>query len=407
MAATLGDDVGLVDLLPPAEPTEVIADRPGRRRTLVAVAWITLPRLAVAFALSALTERAALVGTAGPDVRGAASGLLNWDAGHYLSIAEHGYVAAADTPFFPLQSLLARPLAEVIGFPNAVIAVSWIALGFAVWGIVDVASRFTTHRGAVAAALLFAWNPVSVFLVSGYAESLFVALTVWSLRYCLERRWVWAAILAGAASAVIPQGAAAGVIVVLGILLAERGVRRLTLALGCGIVAEAGLIGFALYCWDRFGNPVEFQKAASEFWQQRLTYPLHTFVEDLRLSDLRGGAPPLFTTHHVMYFLNAAAALVAVAAVVFGIRQWMRDRRWVLPVALLVLGAWLSLSTLDAWAGNDARFVSALVTIYLLSAVVFEALARRSVALVVAVLVPCAGVALYVETLYHMANWIT
>ena len=108
-----------------------------------------------------------------------------------------------------------------------------------------------------------------------------------------------------------------------------------------------------------------------------------------------------------MYFLNAAAALVAVAAVVFGIRQWMRDRRWVLPVALLVLGAWLSLSTLDAWAGNDARFVSALVTIYLLSAVVFEALARRSMALVVAVLVPCAGVALYVETLYHMANWIT
>ena len=291
MAATLGDDVGLVDLLPPAEPTEVIADRPGRRRTLVAVAWITLPRLAVAFALSALTERAALVGTAGPDVRGAASGLLNWDAGHYLSIAEHGYVAAADTPFFPLQSLLARPLAEVIGFPNAVIAVSWIALGSRVWGIVDVASRFTTHRGAVAAALLFAWNPVSVFLVSGYAESLFVALTVWSLRYCLERRWVWAAILAGAASAVDPAGRRRGGDRGARHTPGARGVRRLTLALGCGIVAEAGLIGFALYCWDRFGNPVEFQKAASEFWQQRLTYPLHAFVEDLRLSDLRGGAP--------------------------------------------------------------------------------------------------------------------
>ena len=224
MASTLGNEFVSLEAPPGERRGSVPCHGAVRRRsTLVVVAWITAPRLAVAFVLSALTERTAAAGTAGPAVRGVASGLLNWDGAHYLSIAEHGYVAVFDTPFFPLQPLLARPLAELVGYPNAVVAISWIALGFAVWGIFDLAGRLTTRRGAIAAALLFAWNPVSVFLVAGYAESLFVALTVWSLRFCLERRWVVAAVLAGAASAAEPQGACSGVIVVVGVLLAEPG----------------------------------------------------------------------------------------------------------------------------------------------------------------------------------------
>ena len=407
MASTLGNES--VSLEAPPKHKRHSAPRHAavrRRSTLTVVAWVTAPRLAMAFVLSAVTERTAAVGTAGPAVHGVASGLLNWDGAHYLSIAEHGYVTVFDTIFFPLQPLLARPLAALLGFPNAVIAVSWIAFGFAVWGIVDVATRLTTRRGAIAAALLFAWNPVSVFLVTGYAESLFVALTVWSLRFCLERRWVWAAVLAGAASAVEPQGACAGVVVVVGILLAERGTRRLALAVGCGLIAEAGLIGFSLFCWDRFGKPLEFQTVASDFYGQHLTYPLHAFVEDLRFSGLRGGTSQLFTTSHFIYFVDAASSLVAVGALVLGIRQCLSDRRWILPMAFLVLAAWVSLSTVDAWAASDARFVFTLVTIYLLSAVVFEALARRSMALVAAVLVPCAALAIYLEALFHMVYWV-
>jgi len=408
MASTLGNDVSLVDV---PDATETVGDAAGRigrhPSTLVAVAWITIPRLAAAFALSAVATRTATVGTPGPAVHGVASGLLNWDGGHYLSIAEHGYVTVFDTPFFPLQPLLARPLAELMGFPNATIAVSWIALGFAIWGIIDLATRLTSHRGAIAAALLFAWNPVSVFLVAGYAESLFVALTVWSLRYCLDRRWVMAAILAGAASAVEPQGVCSGVVVVVGIVLAERGVRRVTLAIGCGIIAESGLIGFALYCWDRFRNPLEFQTSVSTYWHSHLTYPLHAFVEDVRLSGLTGEMRPLLTTGHFIYFVDACGAVVAIGALAIGIARWVQDLRWTLPILLLILGAGASLSTIDPWAVNDARFISVLVTVYLVSAIVFEYLARRSMALVAAVLVLSAAVAIYVETLFHMVTWIT
>ena len=176
--------------------------------------------------------------------------------------------------------------------------------------------------------------------------------------------------------------------------------------IGCAVLAEAGLIGFALYCWDRFGNPLEFQASVATFWHSHLTYPLHAFVEDVQFSGLTGGAHPLLTTGHFIYLVDACGAVVAIGALAVGIARCVRDRRWILPVLLLILGAWFSLSTIDPWAGNDARFVSSLVTIYLVAAIVFEYLARRSVLLVAAVLAPAAALGIYIEILFHMVNWI-
>ncbi len=407
MASTLGHEF----LASKAQPRDTSAGprhRSVRRRsTLTVVAWIAAPRLAAAFVLSAVTERAAPVGTAGPTVRGPASGFLNWDVAHYLALAEHGYVSYPDTNFFPLDPLLIHPVGLVLGFPNATIAVAWTAFAFAVWGILDVATRLTSsRRGAIAAALLFAWSP-SVFFVTGYADSLLVALTVWSLRFSMDRRWLPAALLAGAASGVTPQGGLAGVIVVLGILLAERGVKRVVRAIGYGLVSELGLIGFCLFCWSRFGSPIEFEKAGSTFWHDQITYPLHVTFRDLGYAGLGGGSGPLITEWHFIFFLDAAAALVAIGAAVLAVGLCLRDRRWILPTVLLVMGALLNLSVMDQWADGEIRFIGCLVGVYLVSAVVFEYLARRSLLLVAAVLVPCAALALYVEGLFHMAYWVT
>jgi hypothetical protein len=370
--------------------------------------YVVVPRLVVAVFLSALTERASTVGTSGPAVRGLASGFLNWDAAHYLSVAEHGYRTVADAPWFPLQPLLDKAFAEVLGFPNAAIAVSWVAFGFAAWGILDVATRLTSRRAAIAATLLFAWNPVSVFLVAGYAQSLFVALTTWSLRFCLERRWVAAAVLAGAASATLPQGALTGVVVVVGILLAERGVRRIFLAAVCGVVSEWGLIGYLLYNRAHFGNPLEFEKSAAAYWHDKLTYPYHIFFVDLRqLSD--HGMRALFTTDFIL-LVDALATLAALAAVVVAVVACTRDRRWVLPTLFLIMTALLNVSVTSAWGEvGEARFISSIVTVYLAAAYVFYRIARRSrrpVELVGAVLLLSAGLAVYIEVQFHMVYWI-
>jgi hypothetical protein len=416
MAPILGDDISPVDV---SEAPPMMASRAGRHArarqgradrswsTLAAVSWITLPRLAVAFVVSALTERTASIGSPGPAVHGVASGLLNWDAAHYLSITEHGYQSVFDTPFFPLQPLLGRLLAGLLGFPNATIAVSWIAFGFAIWGIIDVASRLTSRRGAIAAALLFAWNPVSIFLVTGYAQSLLVAVTIWSLRFCMERRWWAAAILAACASAVAPQGAFSGVVLVVGIFLAERGVRRIMLAVGWGLVSELGIIGYALYCRARFGDALEFEKSGATYWHDQVTYPLHVFFRDVVYSGVTGQSSPLFTVGHLVFFVDAVASPVALVAIGFSIYLSWRERAWILPTVLLVLGGLVNLSVMNTWGDGEARFISALPTVYLLSAVVFERLWRRSMWLVVGTLVPSAALAIYLGAQFNMVGWLT
>jgi hypothetical protein len=70
------------------------------------------------------------------------------------------------------------------------------------------------------------------------------------------------------------------------------------------------------------------------------------------------------------------------------------------------MGAVLNLSVMDQWAAGEIRFIGCLVGVYLVSAVVFEYLARRSILLVAAVLVPSAALAIFVETLFHMAYWV-
>ncbi len=408
MAATLDTSLTAADTSSVRAP-ETQASGPAhaapRTSNARAIGLIVLPRLLVAFVLSALLERSAAVGTAGPDIRGPAAGLMNWDAGHYLSIAEHGYRSVVDTPFFPGQPLAAHALGVFVGFPNADIAVSWIAFAFAVWGIVDVAGRLTTRRAGIAAGLLFAWNPASVFLVAGYAQSLSIALTVWSLRYALDRRWLPAALLAGAASAVIPQSALVGVMVVIGILLAERGIRRVVLAVGYGLVAEWGLIGYLLYSRDRFGNALEFQKAGATFWGNHLTYPLHSLVADLQ--SLISGGSVSWATGSFIRTVDFLALLAAVVVLLVIVVLAAKDRRWTLPAVLYILGATVNLCVISTWGDpGEARFMSALVTVWLVAAVFCEWLLRRHVLWLATAVAFSAGLAIYIEAQYHMVYWI-
>jgi hypothetical protein len=373
------------------------------RSTAFVVISVTLTRILVGWGLSAATERSAPVGTAGPSVRGPASGLLNWDAAHYLFTAEHGYTSIYTAPWLPLQPLLTRPVAVVLGYPNATIFVSWVALGFAVWGVFELANRLTSRRGAVGAALLFAWNPVSVFLIAGYAESLFVALTAWCLIFCRDRRWVWAALLAGGASATVPQGIFAGVVVVVGIVLAERGVRRLGLAVGCGLLSEAGILAYSWFCWAHWHNALEWKDSAYIYGHSRLSIPLYNVDFEAHLIDTH----PVYTEAHFILLLNALAAILAVGALAVAIVQCFRDHRWILPTLFLALAGGLSVSTTNDWGDGIARYVSAIVTMYVVAAIFFDRLARRRYWYIGLALLPVVAIALYVEVQFHMAHWVT
>ncbi len=205
---------------------------------------------------------------------------LRWDSGFFISIAQHGYTSVATFDFLPVYPLLIRAVSPIFGYAGGAIAVSWIASVFAVWGVMDVTQRLASRQMAWVAGALLLWNPVSIFLLAGDAEALLVALMIWSLRFCLEGKWWPAAITAGLASGVLPQGIASAVVLALAVVLAERSVRGLLRSAVFGLIGLAGCVGYLIYSWAATGNPFKIHDAETVGWQAHLTYPLHMVFVD-------------------------------------------------------------------------------------------------------------------------------
>ncbi len=121
------------------------------------------------------------------------------------------------------------------------------------------------------AALLF--GPCAVFLYANFTESLFVLLLALFL-YCLQARWWWRAVLVAAvASACRSQGVLFGPI--LGLIYLLRGPgpvwKRLVALPAMGVLAEAGVIGYAAFLWDLFRDPLAFMHA-QRYWNVGISW---------------------------------------------------------------------------------------------------------------------------------------
>jgi len=98
--------------------------------------------------------------------------LTRWDANWYSNIARHGYFSLPSHAFYPGFPLLVRLLAPLAGYSGATVVLSWAATWIAIWGLLRVCDHYASAASSDAATLLFAWGPLSLFLVAGYPESL-------------------------------------------------------------------------------------------------------------------------------------------------------------------------------------------------------------------------------------------
>ena len=346
-----------------------------------------------------------------PPVHGWTAPFIRWDANYFTSIAQHGYSWLQTFDFMPLYPLLIRTLAPVFGYSGGALVVSWVASVFAVWGVMDVTERFTSRRMAWVAGALLVWNPLSVFLLAGYAEALLVALMIWSLRFCLDQKWWPAAITAGLASGVLPQGIASAVVLVVAILIVDHTARGVLKSLGLGLVGVAGCLGYLLYCWVDTGNPFKIREAETAGWQAHLTYPFHMVFADLaRMASWHYtvGTSDVSSQMRVVYALDAGIGLFAAAIVVAGIVLCRNDRRLVLPTVLLGAGVLISVITVDAAADSTARFMLFLAPLYVIVAVVLHrlpALVRLPAALNLVIL--AAAGAVFFGALFNLGYWLT
>ena len=409
----------VTDTMAPAEVVERRTPEHARRRRradtrlrlLIAATTIVTVRIGSGLVFSKAALSSVPQGPWFPPVHGWSAPFMRWDANYFTAIAQHGYSWLETYDFFPVYPLLIRAVSPVFGYSAGAIVISWVASVFAVWGVMDVTERFTSRRMAWVAGALLMWNPVSVFLLAGYAEALLVALMIWSLRFCLDGRWWPAAITAGLASGVLPQGIASAVVLVVAVVMADRTARGVLKGVAFGLVGLAGCIAYLSYSWVATGNPFKIREAETAGWQAHLTYPFHmVFVDLSRMASwhFTVGTADVSSQMKVVYALDAAVGLFAAAVVVAGIVLSVRDRRLVLPTTLLVVGVLISVITVDAAADSTARFMLFLAPLYVIVAVVLHrlpALVRLPVVLNVVIL--AAAGAVFFGALFNLGYWLT
>jgi hypothetical protein len=235
---------------------------------------------------------------AGSEGTGWIQGWARWDSGWYAAIAEHGYTFSTETqssvaffPSYPLLMMAGRAVLPVyvVGYLVTVVSGLISCLLFARWSL----DRMPRTPAVIAVVLLMVY-PYSYYLYGAvYSDALFLACTLGAF-LLLDRGHP---LLAGLVGICASAGRPVGIAVLVGLVVrsvelagqraprspvqgrrgasgphsrarrAVMAVRQVTWRDSWVLLAGAGLGGWCLYQWVRFGNPLAFV-AAQAAWDQ-------------------------------------------------------------------------------------------------------------------------------------------
>jgi hypothetical protein len=209
-------------------------------------------------------------------------GFLNywahWDGAWYTEIASSGYEASAPESFafFPVFPMIVRVGAVLGGGPAFWgVLVSLVATVFALYFLYRIAEKLWDKAVARTTTFAFAFFPTAFFLNAPFTEALFIAFAAGSIWAVYVRRDLLLAGLLGALAAATRNS---GVLLLIPLVyewlrsrqeFGWREVRELALV-------PTGLLGYMLFLWYRFGDPLIFANAQTVYWGRDLTNPLTT-----------------------------------------------------------------------------------------------------------------------------------
>ncbi len=203
--------------------------------------------------------------------------LSNWDGGHFLGIAEHGYSEKFQYAFFPLYPLLTGFLGRITkDYLLAGDLISVTASFFGMQFLYKLVELDFDKEKAKKVILLLVCFPTSFFFLTVYSEGLFFFLVVATFYFLRTKKLLWATILASLASATRLAGLA--LVIALFIEVFKSGVNRRN-----AFVLLAPL-GFLIYCWylyTRIGDPFYFL-VAQNHWQRSLVLPGMNFLDSIK-----------------------------------------------------------------------------------------------------------------------------
>ena len=235
----------------------------------------------------------------------------NWDGGHYLGIAQNGYVTKYQYAFFPIYPLIIKAIFLITGsYLFSALLISWLSLVLALVVLAKLLIldfRPTIIRRVIYYLLIF---PSSIFFLTAYSESLFLFLTILAFYFFRKRQWLAASISVAFASATRPIG-----LILLAPLFfeyfaaAKFELARIKSNVLLLLIAPLGLLSYIWFLQKVEGNPFIFISAQAH-WQRLPTFPIITlFSNYFDVATLKNLGTPFFAQQ----FLNLAAVLFAIS----------------------------------------------------------------------------------------------
>ncbi|WP_376794509.1 mannosyltransferase family protein [Thermogemmatispora sp.] len=251
----------------------------------------------------------------------------HWDAGHYILIATGGYRLWWQTAFFPLFPLMEHLLGSLIGDVHLAGLLIANAAGLV---LLTVLYRLLAEDclPALAERVVFFYVlfPSAFFLAAAYSESLFIALALLSFYQLRHQHWWWAG-LYGFLAALTRSAGLLLVIVFAYEYLSQHGwrLRALRLDLLAGALIPLGTALFALYCYQRFADPLAFAHAQA-VWHRQLEFPGRSILLTA-LAFLRRPSLSFDMIHNAYDLACVLLILILVVLCLVGPWKFPRDSR--------------------------------------------------------------------------------
>lgn len=206
--------------------------------------------------------------------------LGSWDGGHYLFIAQNGYLQKSQYIFFPLLPLTINFVSRIIGdYLISGVLVSFLSFFLAAnlfYQLVYLEFGKSYARRALLALLFF---PLSFHFLTIYTESLFFLLTVSTFLFVRKKNYLLATIAASLASATRLTGIGVVLSLIVYVYLTQ-GINKKTWLV---LFSPLGLMLYCLYLYYRMGDPFYFIQSEALFWQTGLKIPgsvlFHSFKQ--------------------------------------------------------------------------------------------------------------------------------
>ncbi|WP_219464320.1 mannosyltransferase family protein, partial [Nonomuraea rhizosphaerae] len=242
-----------------------------------------------------------------------------WDAGLFITIAEHGYDGDPGKPpdaglpaFFPGMPLAMRLVHLVV--PD------WTACGLIVSlvaGLVAMVAlaRLTELEGGAgwAAVLGLLMFPLAVFLTAGYSEALFLAFAIPAWLAARKGQWPLAVVLAAGASCVRITGLFLAVALIVEFALSRRRLRDAPWLL----VPFVPLVAYSYFHYSRSGDWLAWKHAQEAGWGREMVWPWQAW--DTTWHSAMGTGD--FAVAFRMELVGAVVSVVALAWLA-AMRRW-------------------------------------------------------------------------------------